>query len=90
MPQIQILDRHMVTLAERQKAEKLFEEKKSPAKPKRLDSPQKQSQKGSVASLQKGSQASLPQKKKKPLDPRFKGFSKGEVDLYKEVEELKS
>jgi hypothetical protein len=53
----------MVTLAERQKAEKLFEAKAgSPVKEK---------------------------KKKAVFDDKQKGFSKGEKDLYRQVEELK-
>lgn len=61
MPQIKVLDRHMVTLPERQKAEKLAQETNKKRERKPLTA---------------------------PADNKLKGFSKGEKDLYREIERI--
>ena len=61
MPQIKILDRHMVTLQERQKAEKIMAESNKKRERKPLTA---------------------------PFDNKMKGFSKGEKDLYREIERI--
>ena len=64
----------MVTLIERQKAEKLFELQKQQA----------------IGGLKGNSPSKLKTKNAaKPFVDQKKGFSKGEKDLYKAVEEIK-
>lgn len=65
MPQIEVLDRHRVTLQERQKAAKMAEQSTQKYRPK----------KKAMAGVEAH---------------KYKGFSNGEKDLYKEVSSLKA
>ena len=64
MPQIEVLDRHRVTLQERQKAAQIADQATKKYRPK----------KKTMAAVD--------------VD-KYKGFSKGEKDLYKEVSSIK-